>query len=76
VFKWTGNFYGLLLGTHQFYFIHSQESPGNTLLIQKEDFTGPLSILFKQDWSSEKQTKGNFEEFNRDIKAAAERAAR
>lgn len=68
--------YGLLIGTHQFHFTPSKETPGGTLLIQKEDFTGLLAMLFKPGSSSATKTQGNFDGLNRDIKAEAEKAAK
>jgi hypothetical protein len=65
----------MLLGTHQFHFSPSQKTPGGTTLVQQEDFTGPLAVLFRPGWSMGTQTQGNFEAFNRDLKAAVEKAA-
>ena len=75
VFKWRGNFYGLFAGTHHCYFNPSQKHPGNTLFVQREDFTGPLTILFKLGRSSENQVPGE-DQFSRDLKEAAENVAK
>ncbi|KAK0703084.1 hypothetical protein B0T26DRAFT_729782 [Lasiosphaeria miniovina] len=74
-FSWLGNLYGLLLGTHQFHFTPSEQTPGGTTLVHKEDFSGAIAFMFRSGWSAAKSTGGNFEQFNQDLKAAAEKVA-
>jgi len=75
-FQWRGSLYGFFVGVHQFHFTPSETAPGNTTLVQKEDFGGPLSFLVRPGWSLAKQTQANFEVFNKDLKAAAEKMGR
>ncbi|KAI1385653.1 uncharacterized protein F4822DRAFT_413813 [Hypoxylon trugodes] len=74
-FQWLGSVPLLLGGKHEFYFSQSQETPGGTTLIQKEDFTGLLAFLTGPKWSFGKTSIHNFETLNKDLKTAAEAAA-
>ena len=71
-FKWLGSLYGLFDGQHEFYWKKSDVTPGGTTLVQKEDFTGPLTWFVREGSSGGLQTRGNFEGFNRELKKAAE----
>ncbi|KAI0008852.1 hypothetical protein F4779DRAFT_585534 [Xylariaceae sp. FL0662B] len=74
-FQWLGGVPVLFYGKHQFYFSHSQDTPGGTTLIQREDFSGPLAFLAGPTWSIGKTSRQNFETLSRDLKMAAEAAA-
>ncbi|KAF2639342.1 hypothetical protein P280DRAFT_470710 [Massarina eburnea CBS 473.64] len=74
-FKWLGSLYGLFEGQHEFHWQRSQTIPGGTTMLQKEDFTGPLTYFVREGSSGGLQTKSNFESFNRDLKAEAEKRA-
>ncbi|RYP26548.1 hypothetical protein DL768_011688 [Monosporascus sp. mg162] len=74
-FQWLGSVPVLFHGAHQFHFSHSQETPGGTTLVQKEDFTGLLAFMMRPGWRMEKQSRENFNALNRDLKAAAEKVA-
>lgn len=74
-FKWRGSLYGLFVGTHQFIF-QPGETAGSTMLVQKEDFSGPLAFFMRPGWSAATQTRANFQAFNEDLKAAVEKAGR
>ena len=74
-FSWEGSLYGLLVGKHDFCFSPSEENPGFTTFIQKEDFRGPLTILFRP-WSKKDMASASWNEFNESLKKEAERVAR
>jgi hypothetical protein len=73
-FQWAGGLPvpGLMSGVHQFHFQPSQETPGGTTLVHKEDFSGMLSFVTKENWKLGAQAKADMEEFNHDIKGATE----
>ncbi|KAL9052202.1 MAG: hypothetical protein Q9162_005527 [Coniocarpon cinnabarinum] len=71
-FKWQGSVPLLFTGEHSWRFQSSETTPGQTLVVQQEVFTGLLSFLLGENWSMGKNTKKNFEAFNRDLKARAE----
>ncbi|KAK7958352.1 hypothetical protein PG996_010210 [Apiospora saccharicola] len=43
-FAWDGSLWGLLVGRHYFHVLPSKKTPGGTLFVQKEEWTGPLSV--------------------------------
>lgn len=65
----------MFVGTHEFRFNSSEKTPGGTKLIQKEDFSGPLAILMGESWGFGGSSRKNFEQFNENLKKAAEKAA-
>ncbi|VUC26700.1 unnamed protein product [Clonostachys rosea] len=74
-FQWYGSAPFLFSGKHQFFFSPSQETPGGTTLIQREEFNGLLAHQIEPSWAFGKQTRDNFQTFNQDVKAEAERVA-
>ncbi|OKL60851.1 hypothetical protein UA08_03205 [Talaromyces atroroseus] len=58
LFIWDGNIPGIISGKHHFYFSPSETNPGGTTFIQKEDFTGILTLFWPRAstkaWSNEK----------------------
>lgn len=76
MFMWDGTIPGLgfvLSGKHYFYFSPSKVNPGGTTFIQKEDFTGLLTMIWPgndtQKWSIEQWSEFN-EAFKKDIEAS------
>ncbi|KAK8071199.1 hypothetical protein PG997_011402 [Apiospora hydei] len=73
-FQWLGSVPVLFWGKHQFYFTPSQDTPGGTTLIQREDFGGLLAFVVGPTWSFGQKSFQNFKTLNRDLKIAAESA--
>ena len=71
-FQWEGALPYVFVGAHSFEFLPSEETPGCTKVVQKEEFSGALSFLVGEDWRWGKTTKEGFEGFNRDLKARVE----
>ncbi|QKX64086.1 uncharacterized protein TRUGW13939_11259 [Talaromyces rugulosus] len=77
MFMWDGTIPGLgfiLSGKHHFYFLPSEVNTGGTTLIQKEYFTGLVTMVWPgkdtQKWSIEQWNEFN-EAFKKDIEQSS-----
>ncbi|CAM1507765.1 Fc.00g046130.m01.CDS01 [Cosmosporella sp. VM-42] len=73
-FTWQGSLYGLFAGKHRFIFSPSEENPGGTTFIQREDFSGPVMIFF-WPWRNKKWSMDNWDAFNAALKKQVEKSA-
>jgi len=71
-FLWVGSIPGVFYGEHAFRFRPSAFSPGHTVLVQEEQFSGMLSFLVGPTWSGGKKTKAAYEGFNCELKERVE----
>ncbi|KAM0281221.1 hypothetical protein ACHAQH_003652 [Verticillium albo-atrum] len=74
VFTWVGSIPPLFWGTHHFLFKPSDENPGGTTFIQREDFEGILTVPF-WPWRNSFKPSEPWEKFNAGLKGEAERVA-
>ncbi|KAK8118882.1 activator of hsp90 atpase 1 family protein [Apiospora kogelbergensis] len=70
---WDGSLWGLLTGRHFFHVLPSETTPGSTVLVQKEEWTGPLSVPFRLGKNKHWDHGPGWDRFNEDIKAECER---
>ncbi|KAK8127638.1 hypothetical protein PG984_008746 [Apiospora sp. TS-2023a] len=71
-FTWDGSLWGLLVGRHYFHVLPSEKTPGSTLFVQKEDWTGPLSVPLRLGKKKQWDHGPGWDMFNEDIKAECE----
>ncbi|KAM0327502.1 hypothetical protein ACHAQA_005790 [Verticillium albo-atrum] len=71
---WVGSIPPLFWGTHYFIFAPSEENPGGTTFIQREDFTGLLTIPF-WPWRNSFKPSEPWAAFNAGLKGEAESIA-
>lgn len=64
----------LLYGTHHFIFAPSEENPGGTCFIQREDFQGLTAWAF-WPWRNSVKPSQPWADFNAGLKREAERIA-
>ncbi|GJC90756.1 hypothetical protein ColLi_13594 [Colletotrichum liriopes] len=64
----------LFYGTHFFFFAPSEENPGCTTFIQREDFQGLVTVPF-WPWRNGGKPSEPWEAFNASLKAEAEKVA-
>ncbi|THV48222.1 hypothetical protein BGAL_0261g00120 [Botrytis galanthina] len=70
-FAWQGPPVMTVSGLHSFLIEPSKSNPGGTIFTQMEEYSGGISFLM-QPWLLGKPIKGQFEEFNTDLKKKCE----
>jgi hypothetical protein len=70
-FQWQGPPVKTVAGLHTFTFKPSATTEGGTTFSQIEQYSGGVSFLM-QPWLLARPIKGQFEKFNRDLKARVE----
>ncbi|KAH7305797.1 hypothetical protein B0I35DRAFT_399728 [Stachybotrys elegans] len=76
VFGWKGSLGPLFSGQHYFQFNPSQQNPGGTTFVQKEDFGGILTTMlspFVHYFKLQDRPNVGWETFNADLKRQAEK---
>ncbi|TPX11705.1 uncharacterized protein E0L32_007684 [Thyridium curvatum] len=71
-FIWDGSLYGLFTGRHTFDFAHNKNDPSTTTFVQREEFWGPLTYLFRP-FIRKDQPMENWATFNEALKKECER---
>ncbi|OJJ74476.1 hypothetical protein ASPBRDRAFT_27504 [Aspergillus brasiliensis CBS 101740] len=71
LFQWQGPpVYGLIAGLHSFH-MEPSDNGSSTIFKQTEEFSGPISFLMNPSLLGKKML-GQFDQFNKDLKARAE----
>jgi hypothetical protein len=76
-FLWKGSWRGLITGANHLRFLDDKETPGGTLFIQSETFSGKFQFLLSKWWPTwlggmRKGFTQWYENFNGDLKARCE----